>query len=129
MARRGEVTPLRGDEIRAEVSVAVRITGDSEGDVIISMDTGTALGICSILLGLKIDSLTPGALDALAELGNMIAGNAVTELNDLGFDFIMNIPFVTAGSGNRACGNREAVQIPLVSDCGEMNINILFGAD
>ncbi len=129
MARRGEVTALQGDQIRAEVSVAVRIAGDSEGDVIISMGTGTALGICSILLGSRIDSLTAPALDALTELGNMIAGNAVSELNDLGFDFTMNTPFVITGSGNPARSNREAVQIPLVSDCGEMNINILLGAD
>jgi chemotaxis protein CheX len=129
-ARRGEVTMLRGDQVRGEVSVVIGMTGDAEGDVVISMNTETALNVCSFLLGSKTDALDPNALDALGELGNMIAGNAVSALNDLGFDFSMKVPGVSADGGKRAgAPDQEALQIPLASPCGEMNMNLILGSE
>jgi CheY-specific phosphatase CheX len=129
-ARRGDIAMLRRDQIRGEVTVAITITGDSEGDVIISMDTQTALRVCSILTGSPAGGLTPEARDSLAELGNMIAGNAVSALNDLGFDFTVTPPEVAVNADTAALrGDREAMQIPLAAEWGQMTMNVLLGAD
>ncbi len=127
---RGEVTVLRGDRIWGEVMVVIRVTGESEGDVIIGMNTATALGISSVLTRATFDALTQNALDPIAELCNMIAGNAVSALNDLGFDFSVNPPNVTVRAGAASeYKDREALQIPLILECGEMTMNVLLGTD
>ncbi len=127
---RGEVVVLQGDSIYGDVVVSVRITGDSEGDLLLSMDDLTALRICSTLTGDRIDTLTPENLDALVELGNMIAGNAVSALNDLGFDFSILPPEVSVRThAASSLFKREALRIPLMSDCGEVDVNVFLGAE
>lgn len=129
-ARRGEITMLRADQIGEGVNVVIGITGESEGDIIISMEVGTALAISSRLLGSQTAALTDDALDVLGELGNMIAGNAVSALNDQGFDFNVMSPVVSVGGGKPSwCGDRETLQIPLSSGCGEMNMHVMLGVD
>ena len=90
--RQGDPVMVRADEVAGEVRVVIAIPGDSPGAVILAMDGVTALAVCSSLLGARIEALTAAALDALAELGNMIAGNAVSSLNDLGFDLRVSPP-------------------------------------
>lgn len=126
---RGAVTVVRRDQLGGEVHVVIDIGGDSEGDVVISMGAETALCICSHLLGARTDSLTPAALDALAELGNMIAGNSVGTLNDLGFDFTVSPPRVRVNKDRAVYSDKEVLQIPLHSGCGEMNVNVMLGTD
>jgi chemotaxis protein CheX len=126
---RGDVTVVRGDRIGGEVHVVIALAGDSPGSVIISMKTETAKSICSHLLGAATEELTPAALDALAELGNMIAGNSVGTLNDLGFDFTVAPPIVSVKDDTAGYGDREALRIPLLSAWGEMNVNVMLGAD
>ncbi len=125
--RRGDVTVLQGDRMKGDVAVAVRIAGDAEGDIILSMETATALKICTALFGEVFAALTPRSEDALMELANMITGNAVSALNDQGFDFTVSPPSVhrkdpAAGSGPHV----ESLQIPLFSDCGEMTMNVVL---
>jgi chemotaxis protein CheX len=128
--RRGDVTVLQGDRMKGDVAVLVRITGDAEGDIILSMDTTTALKICSSLFREEFTSLSPKSVDALLELANMITGNAVSALNDQGFDFTVSPPEVVARDHGRGTfPNVESLQIPLFSDCGEMMMNVILGTD
>lgn len=126
---REEIAVVPEEEIRGELNIVIRISGESERDVIISMDTATAVRICSNLLSTEIDSLTSSALDAVAEFGNIIAGNAVSELNDRGFDFILNAPVVTVGGDSAVRKARDAVHLSLDSDWGKVSVNILPGDD
>lgn len=102
--RRGDVTVLQGDRMKGDVAVLVRITGDAEGDIILSMDTATALRICASLFREDFAVMTPRSVDALMEIANMITGNAVSALNDQGFDFAVSPPWclreMTAGNGS-----------------------------
>jgi chemotaxis protein CheX len=128
--RHGELVMVRGDEVRDDVRVVISITGDSQGDVILSMEEATALAVCAGLLGSRTEGLTPRALDALAELGNMIAGNGVSSLNDLGFDLTVMPPFVAVHGGSTAGDReREAMRIPFDSPCGPMSIHLILGHD
>jgi chemotaxis protein CheX len=128
--RHGDVVMVREDEVRGDVRVMISITGDSQGDVILGMEEATALGVCAGLLGSPVNALTPLALDALAELGNMIAGNGVSCLNDLGFDLSVMPPGVTVQAGRAESGReRDAMRIPLDSPWGPMSINLILRHD
>lgn len=126
----GNLAVLEGEGIYGDVVVVVRIAGDAEGDLLLTMDDATALRVCAALLHAEFDALTPEAMDALGELGNMIAGNAVSALNDLGFDFSIRPPEVRV----RACvasdlGGREGLRIPLLSACGQVDASFFLGAE
>lgn len=128
--QQGDPVMLPGDQVRGEVQVVIGITGEAAGDVILSMEATTALALCSTLLGTRIEGFTAAARDALAELGNMIAGNALSSLNDLGFDLNVNPPSVFFDhAGRGADRGLEAMQIPLAGPCGPMSINLLLGGD
>ncbi len=128
--RSGEVSMAPANQIRGEVTVAIGITGDSDGDMVLCMTDGTARAISARLLAAPVPSLTPAALDALGELGNMIAGNAVSVLNDLGFDFSIHPPEVRVLTRVASdLGNREGIRIPLLTACGEVNVNVFLGAE
>ncbi len=128
--RRGDVTVLQGERMKGDVAVLVRISGDAEGDIILSMDTATALRICSSLFREEFQALTPRSMDALLELANMISGNAISALNDQGFDFTVSPPVVITKEGGAGdLSGVESLQIPLFSDCGDMTMNVVLGAD
>lgn len=128
--QQGQPVMLPGDQVRGEVQVVIGITGEASGEVILSMEAATALALCSTLLETRIDAFTAAAQDALAELGNMIAGNALSSLNDLGFDLNVNAPSVFVGHAGRAAHRGgEAMQIPLAGPCGPMSINLRLGGD
>ncbi len=127
--RRGNVTVLEGERLKGDVGVRVRVTGDAEGDVILSMETATALRICSRLFGEHYATMTPGSEDALMEFANMITGNAISVLNDQGFDFTVSPPSVIRrGSASGQTLSGESMQIPLFSYCGEMTMNVALSA-
>ncbi len=128
--RKGEVTVMQGERVKGDVAVRVGIRGDAEGDMILSMDTPTALRICRALFGEAAGSVTPQGEDAIMELANMITGNAVSALNDQGFDFSVSPPSVVArdsGAGS-AAEERESLQISLLSECGAISMNVALGA-
>ncbi len=128
--RRGDVVMLQGERMKGDVAVQVRVSGDAEGDIILSMETATALKLCTSLFGGEFSAMTPQSEDALMELANMITGNAVSVLNDQGFDFTVSPPSViTKTAPGPARSNRETMQIPLFSDCGEMTMSVLLGVE
>jgi chemotaxis protein CheX len=122
---KGEVSLVMDDEISGDIAIIVRIKGDSEGHIILNMYADTALAISNIMFGDKFDKLTPIALDSIAELANMIAGNATSALNDLGFDFSVYPPLIVKKEDlTTKVARIEAFQIPLFTDYGEIVMNV-----
>ncbi len=128
--RRGDITVLRGERIKGNLAIQTKITGDAEGDAILSMDTATALGICALLTGEDIAAMTPRSMDALMELANVITGNAISALNDQGFDFAVSPPVMIARDGGmKELPDVVSLQIPLLSECGDMTMNVFLGTE
>src|SRR5574344_1624799 len=69
------------------VAALVGLAGDVEGRVIFDMSIDTALNICSRMNNEEMKSLDEMAKATITELANMITGQAVTKLHDLGFRF------------------------------------------
>ncbi|MEK6681267.1 MAG: chemotaxis protein CheX [Nitrospirota bacterium] len=123
--RMGDVSLIRPAEIKSDIAVIIKLEGDSTGGIIVNMGRETALNICNVMTGEKFKTLTPLALDAISELTNMIAGNATSAINDLGFDFkILPPSSLTKEEMITGAPWLEIFQVPLLTRCGEIKINI-----
>jgi chemotaxis protein CheX len=122
---RGEISLTPGGAPAEDLAIAVRLFGDSDGNVVLHMNPATAANICARLTGSEAEAGTPLGMDSLSELANMIAGNAVSALNDEGFDFNLSPPrVVPRGNASGRDAGLEAFRIPLTTDCGEVTIHV-----
>jgi chemotaxis protein CheX len=122
---KGQLSLLRDKNLLEDIVIVVRVKGDSDGTIIVNMETDTALRICSVMNGMEFKSLTTLGLDSISELANMIAGNATSALNDLGFDFSVSPPVVVINEEIKDISPQvELFQIPLYTECGEITINV-----
>ena len=100
---------------RHATAALVEITGDIEGRVIFDVEDSTAIKVASSIAGAEIDPNPLTLRETVAELANLVIGNAVTTLNDAGFRFKVHPPVDhPAPEGFRGSEDTEA----LVMDFG-----------
>ncbi len=103
----------------------IGLAGDVEGRVIFEMDDKTALTIAGRMNNADFTQFTPVVIDSLSELTNMMIGNAVSRLNDMGFKFTTSPPTFIKGKGMAsATPQLETLVIPLDTRFGEVTLNI-----
>lgn len=93
---------LRLEESRAtsgEVNVAIGVTGDAEGIVIYSMSERTAKTVASALIGEPVPVFDKLAESAIAEMGNIITGQAAIGLEECGYLCKLSPPTLISGKG------------------------------
>jgi chemotaxis protein CheX len=101
----------------------ISILGDMRGEVYYSFPRNVALKIVSVMMGgMRISELDEIGLSALAEIGNMICGNASTLLYGQGYAIDISPPaMVTPGTGS----GDKAILVPLVLDgVGEVELYV-----
>jgi chemotaxis protein CheX len=122
---RGSVSLVKSQKMTKDIAIIVRLRGDSDGSIVLSMTADTALSVCNEMFGECFEELTPTGIDLIAEIANMIAGNAVSALNDMGFDFTVSLPLVvTKNHMPEKTLEVEAFQIPLFTEYGELIMNV-----
>ena len=127
---RGEIALVKGDVLGGDVSILISLRGDSDGHIIVNLDRETAARICGVMNGPVPDDSTSFDVDTISELSNMIAGNAASSLNDLGFDFAVYPPCVmTADEIGRRTEGVEVFRVPIGTPCGEISINVALKAN
>jgi chemotaxis protein CheX len=107
------------------VAALVGLAGDVEGRVLIDMSKETALGIASAMNGEKLSELDELVKATITELANMVTGQAVTKLHDLGFKFDLTPPSIITGENMQVTDlNVEALIVPLSVPQGLVEINV-----
>ncbi|MCK9225196.1 MAG: chemotaxis protein CheX [Candidatus Muirbacterium halophilum] len=111
------------------VVIVIGVAGQIEGRVLYDMDMKTALKISGLMMGGEIiTEYDEMVASALAELGNIISGNAVSQLNDLGFEFDITPPTLFVGNNLEMSSPNMETQtlvIPLLQpEVGEIIINV-----
>lgn len=116
------------ESISDEVTILVSLVGQLRGMVMVGMSTDTARQVASAMIGEQLRELTEMGLSALAELGNLIAGKSMGELESAGLTCDITPPTIMLGQRTRisTLGLPRFV-IPL--ECGTGNINIHVAAD
>ncbi|MCS7294494.1 MAG: chemotaxis protein CheX, partial [Dehalococcoidia bacterium] len=82
---RGKVHRVRSPRTSDEVSALVALTGSVAGLVIYSMSSVTACALASKMMGEPVEELDPLAQSAIAELANVITGQASILLEQAGY--------------------------------------------
>ncbi|MCQ2247662.1 MAG: chemotaxis protein CheX [Treponema sp.] len=112
------------------VAALVGLAGDVEGRVLFDMSFETALNIASKMNGEKMTAFDDMAKATINELANIITGQAVTKLHELGFKFDLTPPTLFAGEKMEIAalgGTTESVEaliVPLITECGKVEINV-----
>ncbi len=120
----GDVSLCRGSELGGDVSVVIGLHDQRGESVILNMEPATAKSICTAMNGKDCSASDPLGADTLGELANMIAGNAVSALGDLGFDFSVQPP-ITVSRNDLAVITEglELFQVLVTSPHGNITIN------
>ena len=112
------------------VAALVGLAGDVEGRVVFDMTFETALNIASKMNMETMTEFDDMAKATISELANIITGQAVTKLHELGFKFDLTPPALFAGENMEIAalgGTTESVEaliVPLVTDCGKIEVNV-----
>lgn len=112
--------PLTG----GEVNIIVGVTGPLEGQVIYTFSDRAALKIASALMMEEVTTLDELAKSALAELGNMITGNAAIGLSENGYACTLTPPTLLTGKELIVTTFSPVLNVPFASDFGVITIHI-----
>ncbi|MEO8539348.1 MAG: chemotaxis protein CheX [bacterium] len=122
---RGTLHRVRSPQTSNDISALIAITGGVAGLVIYSMSETTALGFASKMIGEPVTELDALAQSAIAELANMVTGQAGIALERNGFPSDMSPPVLLLGKGSSiATLNLTRLVVPLVVSFGEFTIDI-----
>jgi len=112
--------PLRG----ADVNTIIGVTGQLEGQVIYTFDERVALRIASALMGEAVEELDELAKSAVAELGNIITGNAAIGLSENGYNCILTPPTLLTGKELIVTTFTPVLNIPFSTDFGSVTVHV-----
>jgi chemotaxis protein CheX len=115
---------------RHGVAALISVTGDIEGRIIFDMDQMVALKVACRSAGCELTDIDESERDQVAreticEMANQVIGNAVTVLNDAGYQFKIHPPSIhedTKGLGGSE--DTEALVMCFATDEGDFFMNI-----
>jgi len=109
-----------------QCNILTGIAGSVEGQVIYGMSLITADRVATQMLGHPVVTFDQMAASAIAELGNMITGNALTLLSGAGFSADITPPTVVRGTNVRVSTlDVPSIAVPMkLGELGEFEINV-----
>jgi chemotaxis protein CheX len=123
--QRGQLNARKGIFTSQQCNIVLGVTGQLEGMIIYGMSIFTADKIASQMLGTTIRTFDELAASAIAELGNMISGNALTKLAGTGYRCNLSPPSIIRGSSVRISTLEiPTLVVPLITELGELEINV-----
>ena len=110
---------------RKGVAALVILSGDIEGRIVFDLDPETAVRVASHFAGAELPESDDLVHETVCELANQVTGNAVTTLNDQGFQFRVHPPvLLTAEHGPTSTEDTEALVICFETARGSVFMNI-----
>ncbi|MFO7849443.1 MAG: chemotaxis protein CheX [Spirochaetia bacterium] len=123
--KRGELFLKSTSQSVLGVAAIVGLAGDVEGRVLFDMTKETALSVASDMNGEKLEKMDDLAKATITELANMITGQAVTKLHELGFKFDLTPPAIITGTNMEVSDSGvEALIVPVELKEGKIEINV-----
>lgn len=124
-ASKGELSMLPTIFTSQECNIITGVVGDVEGQVIYGMSLATADRIASQMMGMTIATFDELAASAIAELGNMITGNASALLTDAGYVCDITPPSLMRGARIQMSTLQiPALIVPVILDIGQLEITV-----
>jgi len=117
-----KTAPYRSED----VIIMVGLTGKIRGQAVFSLNKDFAMRIASaMMMGMEIPEFDEMAKSAIAELANMIMGNAATILYNRGIDIDITPPSLLMGENMQISPSRmKTICIPLLFGSEEDKIEL-----
>ncbi|MEW6284320.1 MAG: chemotaxis protein CheX [Candidatus Eremiobacterota bacterium] len=108
-----------------EVCVVVGLNGEADGRVLFEMSQATALSLAGVMsLGAVFTELNASVRSCVSELGNIVAGRAVSLFNGQGGHLGIGAPMLLRGLGMRASHDEPVTRIVAETVAGEFLVNL-----
>lgn len=107
-----------------QVSIVVGVNGLIGGTVLYGMSFVTAQKIASAMIGRPIQEMDDAAWNAIAELGDIISGNAIKSLHEAGYKCNITPPSILRGMNVEVSTMVLALVVPLTTRFGRIEINV-----
>lgn len=122
---KGTIAMLPASFTSEQVNVVCGVTGQIHGSLIYGMSLQSADQIASAMLGQPIKIFDQLAASAIAELGNMISGNAMIHLSEVGYICEITPPTLIQGNNVRISTlSVPAIVIPLTTAQGPLSVTV-----
>lgn len=123
--KKGELLIKEEMYVVKDITAFIGIVGEIKGTVSYSFDTKTAISLSSAMMcGMPIESVGEMERSALAELANMITGNAVSIMNDVK-DIDISPPSVVMGQDMFfVIGTVATMSVNLYTSIGVIEVNL-----
>ncbi len=124
-AKIAELTMEEEGYRRRGVAAIVQFKGQIEGRIILDMEPQAAAQVAGYLMDGDVDPAESIVSETVCELANMVIGNAVTQLNDRGFQFKVLPPSVLTEEQCAKTGqDSEATVLRFETNAGNVHLNI-----
>ena len=121
---RGTLSLVQSPVSGKDINTIIGVTGDICGQVIYCMATPVSHKVASMMLmELPIEEFDYLAQSAINELGNIITGNAASELFKNGYFCQISPPsIISGGSISISIKDLQIINVPLITDFGEITV-------
>ena len=123
--QRGELRLESGPYVTNDATVIISLIGAVDGTVFYSMSQESAVHFASTLMGEKFEVLNSLAQSGIAELGNVITGQASMRLAEAGYESNISTPSLLIGKGaSISTLEYPRLVVPLTTSIGELTIHL-----
>ena len=124
-AVRGEITLQKSSLTSDDITVLINLIGDVYGVVMYGMSTKTCLNLVSKILGQEFTEFNTLAQSGVAELGNVISGQATIRFSEAGYKSNISTPTVLNGNGVEISTlDFPRVVVPLETQFGILTVHL-----
>ena len=123
--QRGELCLENGPYLTDDATVIISLVGAVDGNVFYSMSKESAIHFASALMGEQFDTLNRLAQSGIAELGNVITGQASMRLAQAGYESNISTPALIIGKGaSISTLEYSRLVVPLMTAIGSLTIHL-----
>ena len=124
-AVRGEVTLQKSSMTSDDITVLINLIGDVYGVVMYGMSTVTCLNMVSKIMGQEFTEFNTLAQSGVAELGNVISGQATIRFSESGYKSNISTPTVLNGNGVEISTlDFPRIVVPLETQFGMLTVHL-----
>lgn len=123
--KRGELSVAHEEFTTQEVTVLIGVTGQVEGSVLYGTDRETVNRMVSVMIGEEHNEFDETSRSAIAELGNVISGQAATLFEQQGINCSISPPNLIVGAGTHLSSvGIPRLIIPLNTELGVVELAV-----
>jgi len=122
---RGELRLETGSYVTDDATVIISLVGALDGTVFYGMSKESAIRFASVLMGERFDAMDELVQSGIAELGNVITGQASMRLADAGYESNISTPSLIIGKGaSISTLEYPRLVVPLTTSIGSLTIHL-----